>query len=414
MSSQSDPVDVAVVGGGAAGLMAALWAARAGARVVLLEGSRAPGLKILISGGGRCNILPSASDESDFYTSGSRHVLARLFRTWSLERVREFFEKELQIPLVLEEETGKLFPEWQRAVPVRDRLVEAVQQAGAQVLVPWRVEKLERSGEGFLLKSSEGAELRAARVILASGGASVPNTGSDGAGYEMARRLGHSLLAPYPALVPLTTADEELTGLAGIALPVRWRALLHGKVMEERVRELLFTHRGFSGPAVLDASHWAVRDRAVLEVAWGALAPEEWEEHWQSRGRREAAKGVGDLLPRRLAEILVRRARLREDYRIGDMTRAQRDVLLRVLCAFPLPVNGNEGFRVAEVTGGGIPIGEVNPSTLESRKTPGLYLCGEILDVIGRIGGYNFLWAWVTGRLAGESAARPLRAPVRA
>ena len=400
--------EIAVIGAGAAGLMAALWAARSGARVALLEGSRAPGLKIVISGGGRCNILPSASDDDDFFTSGSRHVLKRLFRTWPRERVQEYLEHDLGIALVLEEETGKLFPVGQRAVAVRDRLVEAAQEAGAALLCPWRVQGLARAGDGYLLTELNGAQLHAARVILASGGASVPKTGSDGTGYRLARELGHELLPIYPALVPLTTRAAEFTALAGIALPVRWRALRGGQVLEERVRELLFTHRGFSGPAILDASHWYVRDRAQIEIGWGALDAPAWETHWQPRGRRELAKALGDLLPRRLADVLVRRAGMREDTRVGSLTRSQRDALLRVLLHFPLPLDGDEGFRVAEVTGGGVPLDAVHPSTLESRRAPGLYFCGEILDVIGRIGGYNFLWAWITGRLAGESAARAL------
>jgi len=374
---------------------------------VLLEGSKAPGRKILISGGGRCNVLPIGSEEADFFSTGSPNVLRRLFLTWRLEDVRAFFEVDLGLALVEEEASGKLFPAVQRARPVRDRLVRAVEEEGVEVRVPWRVERIERDpGGGLLLHNADGTQLHAERVILASGGCSVPKTGSDGSGYGLARSLGHSLLDPYPALVPLLSDDAGFAGLAGIALPVRWRAIVGGKVVEERVRELLITHKGFSGPAVLDASHWWVRDRATIEVAWNALTPEYWKDYWHARGRREAARAVGDLLPRRLAEVLILRARLRLDVRMGTLTGPMRDRLLAVLCNFPLPISGDAGFSVAEVTGGGVPLGELNPSTLESRSTPGLYLCGEILDVIGRIGGYNFLWAWITGRLAGESAAR--------
>lgn len=406
----ADTWDVAIVGGGGAGLMAAWWSARAGARTILLEGSRACGLKVLISGGGRCNLLPAEADESDFYTSGSRNVLRRFFRTWRLAAVREFFECEFGIPLELEEESSKLFPVWQRARPVRDRMVERVLGAGVELRVPWRVAALRREGGAFVLERAagggEGEALRAERVVLATGGCSVPKTGSDGAGLELARRLGHSLLQVYPALVPLTSADEELRELAGVALPVTWRVRRGKAVVEERTRELLFTHRGFSGPAVLDASHWWVREGAPIEVAWGGRTPEDWEEHWRGTGRRECARALGDYLPRRLAPILCRRVGLRPEVRVGNLNRQDRDRLLGVLCSFALPVNGHEGFRVAEVTGGGIPLEEVDPSTLESRRQPGLYLCGEMLDVIGRIGGFNFLWAWVTGRLAGECAAR--------
>jgi len=400
------PWDVAVVGGGAAGLVAAVFAARNGARIVLLEGSKDPGRKILVSGGGRCNVLPARFDEDAFWTSGSRHVLRRLFRTWRLDAVRAFFEEELGLPLVEEEESGKLFPAVQRARPVRDRLVEEAAAAGATLLCPWRVATIRREEEGFLLATGAGATLRARRVVLATGGCSLPATGSDGHGYELARALGHRILPLHPALVPLTTRDPAFPALAGLSLPVRWRTRRDGRTTEAGTGGLLVTHRGFSGPAVLDASHRVVRDGDTLEVAWCALTPGEWEEHWQPRGRRRLVRALADLLPRRLAELLVPRAGLRPDTRIGNLTRTTRDHLLAVLCAFPLPVDGHEGFETAEVTGGGIPLEELRPSTLESRPCPGLFPCGEILDVIGRIGGHNFLWAWVTGRLAGESAAR--------
>lgn len=396
---------MAVVGGGAAGLVAAVFAARSGARTVLLEGSRAPGRKILISGGGRCNVLPARFDEGAFWTSGSRNVLRRLFRTWRLEAVRSFFEEELGVPLVEEEESGKLFPAVQRARPVRDRLTEEAAAAGATLLYPWRVEAVRREEPGFLLEAGDGRTLRARRLVLATGGCSVPRTGSDGHGYVLARGLGHSVLPPYPALVPLTTGDPDFPSLAGVSLPVRWRTLAGSRTTETGAGGLLFTHRGFSGPAVLDASHRVVRDGDALEVAWGGLRPADWEEHWQSRGRRRLVRALADLLPRRLVEVLLPRAGLRPDTRVGNLTRPMRDRLLAVLCAFRLPVDGHEGFRTAEVTGGGIPLDEIRPSTLESRLCPGLFPCGEILDVIGRIGGHNFLWAWVTGRLAGESAA---------
>lgn len=398
---------VAIAGAGAAGLTAAWWAARQGAEVELLESQKQPGRKILISGGGRCNVLPSELSEADFFTSGSRHVLRRLLRTWPLEEVRRWFEEELGIPLVLEEETGKLFPAAQRARPVRDRLAEAVREQGARLHTGFRLERVERREEGFRLEAADGRRLEAGRLILATGGCSVPSTGSDGHGYTLAASLGHRLLPRYPALVPLTTKDAELRALAGISVPVRWRALRDGRPVDAGEGPLLFTHRGFSGPAVLDASHHVVRNGAVLEVSWGAGDAAEWTGWLRGRARRAVERAVGDLLPRRLAALLVRRAGLRGAERCGNLDRGRLDRLLGVLTAFPLPVSGHEGYRTAEVTGGGIPLDEVRPSTLESRLCPGLFLCGEILDLIGRIGGYNFHLAWITGRLAGEAAARP-------
>ncbi|MHC4837291.1 MAG: aminoacetone oxidase family FAD-binding enzyme [Planctomycetota bacterium] len=394
-----------VVGAGAAGLMAAWWAAHRGAPVVLLEASRDAGRKILISGGGRCNILPSVSSLDDFHSEGSRNVLRRLFRTWPLTDMTRWFEEELELPLVLEKESGKLFPEVQRAKVVRDKLVAAVEAQGAELRCGWRVETLEAAeGGGFLLRSSDGQGQEASRVVLASGGRSVPKTGSDGHGYELARRLGHRILPTYPALVPLTTNDAALRELSGLAVPVRWQAWEGQKVVASGERDFLFTHQGFSGPAVLDASHHHVHFGRKLTVAWAGMDEERWKNRFQAAPAKSIGRHLSEALPRRLAEELLRRAQVPADLRAGNLDKARRTRLLDLLCRFALPVDGTRGFAVAEVTGGGIPLDEVDPSTLESRKQPGLYLCGEILDVFGRIGGFNFQWAWLTGRLVASDA----------
>lgn len=399
---------IVVVGGGAAGLMAALFAARSGAPVTLLEGSRACGLKILISGGGRCNLLPMASDPSDFFTTGSRNVLKRLFRTWRLDAITSFFTDELEIPLRFEEESGKVFPASQSAKAVRDRLVQAVRDAGAEIRTAHRVRAIEAADGGFVLEVEHAGEthrLSAARVVLAAGGQSLPKTGSDGAAFRLASSLGHDLTPRHPALVPLRCPDPELRALAGVSVPVRWQARVGGTLVEERERELLFTHRGVSGPAILDASHWVVRDGASLRVAWAALDEEGWRRHGEAESRKRIDQRLSDLLPRRLVDLLLERADIPGRTRVRQLHPKQWRRLLPLLADFELPIDGNEGYAKAEVTSGGVPLAEVNPSTLESRCSPGLFLCGEVFDVIGRMGGFNFLWAWVTGRLAGESAA---------
>lgn len=400
--------DVVVVGGGAAGLMAAIFAGRAGASVTVLEASRACGLKIVISGGGRCNLLPVESELDDFFTTGSRNVLRRLFRTWNLEAVTGFFERDLEIALVQEEATGKLFPESQSARAVRDRLVEAAREAGVAIHLGHRVKNITTSEAGFVVHGEcDGAphETAGRTVVLAAGGQSLPKTGSDGSGFSLAQELGHSLTDRYPALVPLRSPDPALRELSGVSVPVLWRATQAGKLREERQREMLFTHRGYSGPAILDASHWAVRDGAELRVAWGALREDEWQHYLEAESRKRMDVLLGGRLPRRLADLILERAGIPGRTRGVRLHPKQRRRLMPLLSAFELPIDGDEGFSKAEVTGGGIPLAEVNPSTLESRRTPDLFICGELFDTIGRMGGFNFLWAWITGRLAGESAA---------
>ncbi len=417
MNSPSPDTDLAslpkrpivVVGGGAAGLMAALFSARSGQPTLLLEGSGQCGLKILVSGGGRCNVLPSQSSEQDFFTSGSRNILRRLFRTWPLAEIEAFFERDLGIPLVLEPDTGKLFPASQSSKEVRDKLVAVVERAGARILTKRRVASIEPSGLYYNVLTATGEHFAASRVIGATGGKSLPRTGSDGWGYEMARRLGHSILLTYPALVPLRTDRRDLLELSGISLPVGWSAVDEkGKVLEARQRELLFTHRGFSGPAMLDASHWSVRDGREILIDWGAEGRPTWEARFQDAGKRQCGGVVAGKLPKRLTAALFAEANIDPSLPLAQLRRSDRERLLTTLCRYSLPVSGDVGYRAAEVTGGGIPLSEIKASTLESRVLPGLYLCGEILDVIGRMGGFNFLWAWVTGRLAGESAARSI------
>ncbi len=400
--------DVIVIGGGAAGLMAAIFAGRSGAAVTVLEASSACGLKILISGGGRCNLLPLASDTDDFFTTGSRNVLRRLFRTWELEAVTRFFESDLGIPLIREEETGKVFPANQSARSVRDTLVAAAHDAGVEIQLGHRVNAVQPAAGGFVIQGQQNGrprETHARTLVLAAGGQSLPKTGSDGSGFALAESLGHSLTDRYPALVPLRSPDLELRSLSGVSVPVRWQALSGTRVVEERAREMLFTHRGYSGPAILDASHWAVRDGAQLRVAWGSLDEDEWNREIEANSRKRMDDLLGDRLPRRLVEILLDRAGIPGRSRATQLHPRQRRRLMPLLAAFDLPVDGNEGYRKAEVTGGGIPLSEVNPSTLESRCTPDLFICGELFDSVGRMGGFNFLWAWITGRLAGERAA---------
>ncbi len=404
-SSKNSTYDIAIIGGGAAGLMASYFAAKTGKKIVLLEGSKQCGLKILVSGGGRCNVLPQINDPSDFYTEGSPNILKRLFRTWRLEDVHRFFEETLKIPLVDEPETGKVFPRSQSAKSIRDALAEACMSRGIEIQTQSRVQAIQKlSSNSFSIERENQPNIHAEKIILATGGRSLPKTGSDGLGYTLAESLGHSLLKTYPALVPLTTSLDEFKELSGISLPVRWRALKNGKVVEERVRELLFTHRGFSGPAILDCSHWWVREGAQIEISFGNENEETWEERFSAYKRQRLFTTISQYLPRRLSSVLMDQAGVSKDLKGAHLDKVSKKKLLTQLTQFPLPISGDEGFKVAEVTGGGIPLSEVSPSTLESRKTPGLYLCGEILDVIGRIGGFNFLWAWVTGRLAGESA----------
>jgi predicted Rossmann fold flavoprotein len=397
-------LSVAVIGAGAAGLVAASFAAAAGARTILIERTADGGRKILISGGGRCNVLPSALAPERFVTDSPAHLLRGMLRSWPLHEQRNFFESDLQIPLALEEESGKLFPRSNRARDVRAGLVAFARSKGVEMRFDTKVTDLLSSAEGFTVVTSGGA-VPCDRVILATGGLSVPMTGSDGIGLRIAERLGHSMIATYPALTPLLARDEVHASLSGVSLNVRLRAKIDAKVIES-FGGFLFTHRGYSGPSVLDVSHVTEMSKdAVIRAQWSPLRAAEWTREFEARAAFIATI-LARHIPARLAEQLMREAGIRPDARTSNFTRAERLALIDLLTAYPLPWIGNEGYKKAEVTGGGVALGEVDAKTLESKRVPGLYLCGEMLDAFGPIGGHNFSWAWATGRAAGLAAGR--------
>lgn len=388
--------------------MAALWAARSGADVVLLESTKDGGRKILISGGGRCNILPAVVQPQRYVTDSSPNTLKKMLRSWPLAEQRTFFEVDLGIPLALEEESAKLFPASNKARDVRDALVTAVQSAGGRTWFGAKVGGLSSEGGGWRVHIQGAPPLDATAVVLATGGLSVPTTGSDGAGLEIARALGHELHPTYPALTPLTADPSPHAALAGVSLEVTIRAP-GAKPRFETTGGFLFTHRGWSGPSVLDASHVAIRGRKdgtrqELEVQWGDRDAGAWEETLVS-GRGTVRTVLTPVLPRRLADRLLAEAGIDPETPLARLRREDRAALVGSLAAYRLPWSGDEGYKKAEVTGGGVALGEVDPRTMQSRRTPGLFLCGEILDAFGPIGGHNFLWAWATGRAAGVGAA---------
>jgi predicted Rossmann fold flavoprotein len=402
---------VIVIGAGAAGSMAAIFAAAAGAETLLLERTRDGGRKILISGGGRCNVLPMVVDESRFVTDSSPNVLRKMLRSWPLDEQVAFFQGDLGIPLVDEAESSKRFPASHRARDVRDGLLAYAAQKGATLVANTVVTGFAAVDGGWRVEREDGPPLDADAVIVATGGLSVPNTGSDGLGLRVLERLGYTMHPTYAALTPLTADEPAFAALSGVSLPVTLTAR-SGSRHATATGGFLFTHRGYSGPAVLDVSHVAVRSRADaanaanIIVRWTSLDDRAWEAALRPQGARTVTGALRAELPDRLAAVLLEMALVDPTRTLSELRRDERLRLIEMLTRGPLPWSGDEGYRKAEVTGGGVSLAEVDPRTMESRRHPGLYLCGEVLDAFGPIGGYNFLWAWATGRAAGLGAAR--------
>jgi len=411
-------VDIAIVGAGAAGLFAAAWAGRTARdrglvpAIVAVDGARKLGAKILVAGGGRCNVTHWRVADTDFAGStppAIRKVLAR----FTVDDTVAFF-KAAGVELK-REDTGKLFPVTDSARTVLDALVREATHSGATLMHPARVDTIAHDSDGFLITTSAGP-LRAARVILCTGGKSLPKSGSDGGGHALALALGHSLTSPIvPSLVPLVLpAGHWITELSGLTLPTELvLSSATGKRLTACTGSTLCTHFGLSGPAVLDISrHWLVaRHRAEagaglpvkLAINWlpGTAAGDADGLILEARGRGTLAI-LRDHLPDRLARRLCELAAAPTT---GDLPREARKRLVTLLTGTPLEITGDRGFTLAEATAGGVPLSEVRLETMESRICPGLYFAGEVLDIDGRIGGFNFQWAWASGFLAGTSAA---------
>ena len=389
--------------------MAAIFSAAAGADTLLLEGTRDGGRKILISGGGRCNVLPARLDVSRFVTDSSANLLRKMVRAWPLADQRAFFEVTLGIPLEEELASGKLFPVSQKARDVRDGLLAHARAVGVTTRMNARVTALAPTANGWEVMLGDGEALAADAVIVATGGLSVPATGSDGAGLGFLAQLGHTMNPTYAALTPLTSAPSAFSALAGVSLPVSLTAKSAAR-HASATGGFLFTHQGYSGPSVLDVSHVAVRAHAErqgadVRVQWGAFGDAEWFAALQPHGARTVTGALRLELPERLAAVLLTVAKVDPARVLAELRRDERLRLIEVLVRGPLPWTGSEGYKKAEVTGGGVALSEVHPLTMESRRQAGLYLCGEVLDAFGPIGGYNFCWAWATGRAAGIGAA---------
>lgn len=442
-----EPFDIAVIGAGAAGLFAAIWAGREAkaqgtpARIIALDGAKKLGAKILVAGGGRCNVTHHAVDESA-YAGASRKSIRKVLLRYGVDQTIAFF-KEQGVELK-QEDTGKLFPVADSARVVLDAILRAASDAGVELRHPWRVASIAREapadanaappmfaitrdwafeGEDANLPRPPGDDgvLLARRIILATGGKALPKTGSDGVGYAFARALGHTITDHvFPALVPLTTSkDWFLTALSGIAVPARVEIVAStGKRLAEFTNSTLLTHFGLSGPSILDASRYLAAARledpgAALRLCFTPnLTSDALDARMLALHRLTPARLLMDLaLPERLARALCEHARVDAAAPLHDLDRAHRRALVDAVTALVVPITGDRGFTYAEVTAGGVPLTEVRLESMESRTCPALHLCGEVCDVDGRIGGFNFQWAWASGYVAGIAAARALANP---
>jgi predicted Rossmann fold flavoprotein len=410
--------DVAIVGAGAAGLATAIFLRRANpARTTtLFDGARRPGAKILVSGGARCNVTNRSVSERDFW-GGKPSIVRRVLQAFTAVDAAAWFTR-LGVALH-EEEDGKLFPDSGRARDVLAALLQEAHAAGVDLLADHRVQDVLRREGRFDIVTTRGV-FEAGCVVLAMGGQSLPKSGSDGAGYVLASRLGHSLVPTTPALAPLvldrtarTAIHRQLSGVSQVVEVSMW---IDSRVATRITGSLLWTHFGVSGPAALNASrHWLRarlegRDaRVTLNFCPGRTFDDEdarWVAASASRPRAFVLTVLSEQLPAAVASAMLEPLQIDPHVTLAHLTRDDRRTLARAMVEWSLPVADSRGYVFAEATAGGVPLDEINPSTMESRKCPGLYIVGEMLDVDGRIGGFNFQWAWSSGFVAGRALAR--------
>lgn len=406
--------DIVIVGAGAAGLTTAIFARQLSGRAVrLVDGAARPGAKILVSGGSRCNVTNAVVTERDYW-GGRRTIIRRVLSRLPVPQTIAFFES-LAVPLK-EEPTAKLFPRSDRSRDVLEALLGAARELGVAIMPSTRVHRVSPAANGFELETSQGP-MRATSVVLATGGLSLPKTGSDGGGLTMARALGHSIVPTTPALAPLVLAKPGIhERLSGVAQDLELALRVDGRIAERIAGAMLWTHFGISGPAALDVSrHWL---RARLEGHQVALTahlqngrPFEtveaaWTKAAAERPRVALQTALAEMLPASVAAALLDSVELDGTIRLAQLTRDGRRALSHALTALPLPVSDSRGYSYAEATAGGVALDEIDPASMESRKCAGLYLVGEMLDVDGRLGGFNFQWAWSSARTAAEGLAR--------
>ena len=410
--------DVLVAGGGAAGLMASISAAEAGARVLVLEKNARPGVKILMSGGSRCNITHHCDNRGIVSAYGKKgKFLHSPLASFSTRDTISFFESEGVATKV--EETGKVFPVSNKASDVLQALIQRAERAGVILRCLEPVRNIQAAPNQFHVITPNGSH-SASTFILTTGGLSFPRCGTTGDGFEFASRLGHSIVPTRPALVPLALGDPWVKDLAGITTPDVCLTLSKrtqagkGERIGTTRGSMLFTHVGITGPCPLNLTRlmadWNHPEGLALEADFSPERSHEQMNDWiilsaRENGKRSLASLLSDPLPRRLVDSLIGQENSL-NCKLSELSKSQRAHAVSAIKTKPLTILGNLGYAKAEVTSGGVALEEVDFKTMQSRIQPRLFLAGEVLDLDGPIGGFNFQAAWSTGWLAGIHAAR--------
>ena len=402
---KSSDLDVLIVGAGAAGMMCAIEAGKRGRRVRVIDHARAPGEKIRISGGGRCNFTNTRTSGAEFLSENPRFALSALKRFTQ----HDFLKMVERHGIAWHEKTlGQLFCD-DSAKQIIRMLTDEMKTAGVTLSLGLAVKAIARDGQRFTVDLDDGTRVSTASLVVATGGKSIPKMGATGWGYEVARQFGLRVTETRPALVPLTFEPgllEQLKPLAGVAVDAVVKAVPASsspKGDRPQFKEaMLFTHRGLSGPSILQiSSYWREGEAITVDMAPGEDVAARMLAAKTENGKQAVHTALGHVIPRRLAEVVCAREGL--SGKLAEVGDKKLRAMAETVNAWTVKPVGSEGYRTAEVTLGGVDTAALDQQTMEAKAVPGLFFIGEVADVTGWLGGYNFQWAWSSGWTAGQT-----------
>lgn len=399
---------VIIIGGGASGLMAAITAARGGAKVTILEHQNQIGKKILVTGNGRCNFTNTDQDLSHYHSANLMHMAIAL-KQFTYQDTISFFR---ELGIYSKNRNGYLYPHSDAASAVLDVLRMECEHLKVKIACQIQVDAIEKQ-DGVFLVHTPGWTYEAEKLILATGSKAVPATGSDGSGYVLAESFGHTVIEPYPALVQLLSKEKCLNALAGLRADARAILFANDKPVISNRGEVQLNANNVSGIPIFQISAYAAKALAKDETCYVLLdfLPDFTEEllvrfikqRISTGGYKTAVNFLTGLFAKKLSEILCERCKVSKKLLAENFTEDDINNLCKQIKNFKIQIYGTNGFEHAQCCGGGVSLDEINPLTMESMKVPGLYFCGELLDVHGDCGGYNLQWAWTSGYLAGKA-----------
>lgn len=411
---KGEQIKIIVIGGGAAGLFAAVIAGRQGAQVTILEKNQRVGKKILATGNGRCNLTNMDMDISHFHGKNPKFAFSALHAFDNVEAI-EFFER-LGISHKVEEE-GKVFPFSNQASSVLDVLRYELERLGIETKVEAEVKEIRKQAKGFDIFTKDGTTYFAHRVILATGGKSAPNLGSNGSGYALVEKLGHHLVEPFPSLVQLKLAEPFLKQIKGIKFDGEAEIIVKEKNLAKSQGEILFTEYGISGPPIFQLSRTAAEKLKENQEVWikvvliNHLTKDKLVHYvtkrWQDNPEKNVSFSFVGFINKQLVPVLLKQSGIEDINKpVALLTAQEKENIISILQDWRFKVIGTNTWTAAQVTAGGIDVKDINQNTMESKLVPGLFFAGEVMDIDGDCGGYNLQWAWSSGFVAGNNIMR--------